>query len=168
VASLSLAPSVVAVARVIVCFVAMNTVVFAGQQVGGAAAEQTVLRGTVVNAVTHQPVGRAVVASLDNRFATMTDERGRFQMVFKEKKSTAPATTAVFPAGTNAAAQQQTTVDRPDFLTARRVGFLNLQMSQSPGVALTRDQEEVTIPLTPESRVVGHVTLVDGEGARGM
>lgn len=167
-ASLDLAPSMVAVARVIVCLVAMNSVVFAGQQVGGAAAEKTVLRGTVVNVVTHQPVGRAVVASLDNRFATMTDERGRFQMVFKEKKTVAPATAAVLAAGTNAATQQQTTVDRPDFLTARRVGFLNFQTSGNLGVALTRDQEEVTIPLTPESRVVGHVTLVDGEGARGM
>jgi hypothetical protein len=168
VASLGLAPSVVAVARVIVCLVAMNTVVFAGQQVGGAAAEKTVLRGTVVNAITHQPVGRAVVASPDNRFATMTDERGRFEMVFKGKKTVAPATTAVLSAGTSAAAPQQTTVDRPDFLTARRVGFLNFQTSGNPGVALARDQEEVTIPLTPESRVVGHVTLVDGEGARGM
>jgi hypothetical protein len=167
VASLGLAPSMVVVARVIMCLIATKAVVFAGQQDGGAATEKTVLRGTVVNAVTHQPVGRAVVASPDNRFATMTDERGRFRMVFKEMKSTAPATTAVFP-GTNTAAQPQTTVDRPDFLIARRVGFLDLQMSGSPGVALARDQEELTIPLMPESRVVGRVTLVDGEGALGM
>src|ERR1700686_2931831 len=34
------------------------------------------LRGAVVNGVTHEPISRALVFSPDNRFATMTDDRG--------------------------------------------------------------------------------------------
>ena len=53
---------------------------------GGDAGDAGVLRGTVVNGVTREPVGRAEVYSSDNRFAVMTDERGRFEMVFKRKR----------------------------------------------------------------------------------
>ena len=83
-------PKMVGIACVAVCFVEASGVVRAQQQGGGTADEKTVLRGTVVNSVTHQPVGRAVVMSQDGRFATMTNERGRFEMVFKEKKNAAP------------------------------------------------------------------------------
>src|SRR5260370_17290828 len=37
------------------------------------------LRGTVVNSATHEPISRALVFSPDNRFATMTDNRGHFE-----------------------------------------------------------------------------------------
>jgi hypothetical protein len=163
-------------------------VVCAQQQGSGASDEKTVLRGTVVNSVTHQPVGRAVVMSSDGRFATMTNERGRFEMVFKVTKSApaaggAPAAasvTSTFSRTVITADGNGTTTstsgpgaleglsDRPDYLTAKRTGFLSGAMRGAPGVAIARDQEEVTIPLTPEARIVGHVTLADGEGARGM
>jgi hypothetical protein len=70
--------------------------------------------------------------------------------------------------GDGGAQTQQVTVDRPDALVARRVGFLNTQSFGTQGVSVAPDQEEVTLTLTPEARVVGHVTLADGEGARGM
>ena len=59
-------------------------------------------------------------------------------------------------------------VDRPDFLTAVRVGYLTPQTQWGNGIQVARDQEEVTISLTPEAKVVGHVTLADGEGAAGI
>src|SRR5260370_191235 len=40
------------------------------------------LRGTVVNSATHEPISRALVFSPDNRFATMTDNRGHFEFTF--------------------------------------------------------------------------------------
>jgi hypothetical protein len=45
------------------------------------------LRGIVVNSVTHEPVGRALVHSRDNRFATMTDGEGRFEFTFAKAES---------------------------------------------------------------------------------
>ena len=191
VARLGFVPITFAVAGVVVCLVAMSGSLTEGQQVNGQASgtsngtsngtpnEKTVLRGTVVNAVTHEPIGRAVVKSQDGRYATMTNERGRFEMVFKEKKSVAPAGAAVstanaqqFSAGSYSFSSrsgegqaQQTTVDRPDFVTATRQGFLD---DNPGGVAVARDQDEVTISLMPEARVVGHVLLADGEGALGM
>jgi hypothetical protein len=207
---LSLIPRMVGIAWVVVCLVAMNGGSAIAQQGGlqqggalqggGVAAAKLVLRGTVVNAVTHEPIGRAVVTSPDDRFAVMTDERGRFEMRFKEKKSAPPAvaasggatpggigpgsggsrtvwfsngnggvgSTSTSSNGDGGAQTQQVTVDRPDALTARRVGFLSTQLRSNPAIPVAPDQEEVTIPLMPEARVVGHVTLADGEGARGM
>ena len=187
-ASLGLGPRIVAIPLVIVCLAAIDGGVAVAQQTSGTLTEKTVLRGTVVNAITHEPIGRAVVTSSDGRFATMTNERGRFEMVFKLKKtvppggvapgasgggtvwfSSGPSGTTSISNGADAGVQpQQTTVDRPDFLTARRVGFLDLRTSATTGVAVARDQDEVTITLTPEAKVVGHVTLADGESARGM
>ena len=37
------------------------------------------VRGTVVNSVTREPIGRALVFSSDNRFATLTDSEGHFE-----------------------------------------------------------------------------------------
>jgi hypothetical protein len=194
---LRLLPRLVRIACAVVCFVTLNGVVCAQQQASGVANEKTVLRGTVVNSVTGQPIGRAVVVSSDSRFATMTNERGRFEMVFKEKK-TEPSNGPVlngsgasgfgtstpnsgptsfsngnesFVAGVGAAGAgqvQQVTVDRPDFLTAKRIGFLSAKTSWGDAVAVARDQDEVTLSLTPEARVVGHVTLADGDGAAGI
>jgi hypothetical protein len=193
-------------ACLVVCFVgvyfaAMSAAVFAQQQTSGTANEKTVLRGVVVNSVTHQPVGRALVKSTDGRFATMTNDRGQFEMRFKNKKSEAGNGSAVggpsawFAASTDGAGglsvsqgdgprgptssqqgqlqqgeqgQGLSIVDRPDFLTAVRVGYLTPQTNWGNAVSVARDQGEVTIALTPEAKVVGHVTLADGEAAAGI
>jgi hypothetical protein len=196
VARVRLIPTSLRIGCVVVCVAAMHGVVFAQQQADAIASassanEKTVLRGTVVNSVTHQPIGRAVVMSQDGRFAVMTNDRGQFEMKFKEKKSAPPpdGSTAdangkvgtFYPTPTSwytnggrttnrmgPTAIFQNGVDRPAFLTARRTGYLNNMMHGESGIGLTPDQEEVTIPLTPEARIIGHVTLADGEGARGM
>ena len=170
----------------------MHGVALAQQQANPTTGDaKTVLRGTVVNSVTHQPVGRAVVLSQDGRFAVMTNDRGQFEMRFKVKKS-APPTGGTAPGASGGVATyyptpittysnggrqtessgpstiQESEVDRPAFLTARRTGYLSMMMHRGSVIAIAADQEEVTIPLTPEARVIGHVTLADGEGARGM
>src|ERR1700752_1513678 len=40
---------------------------------------KNIIRGMVVNSTTHEPVGHALVYSEDDRFATMTDDYGRFE-----------------------------------------------------------------------------------------
>jgi hypothetical protein len=184
-------PRFILVMSVLFCGATICAVVCAQQQTSGVPKESTVLHGTVVNAVTHQPVSRALVETQDGRFATMTNERGQFQLVFKEKKTTpasnagpggpgnatmtffpTPITfttnggTSTFSSGPSVVAQ--TSVDRPSYLTARRVGFINTVFQGNPGVAIAPDQEEVTIPIIPEARVIGRVTLADGEPPRGM
>ena len=49
--------------------------------------QPTTLRGTVVNAVTLAPIGRALVYSSDNRFATLTDGEGRFEFTLPKANS---------------------------------------------------------------------------------
>ena len=41
--------------------------------------QTNIVRGTVVNALTGQPIGRALVYSPDNRYATFTDGEGHFE-----------------------------------------------------------------------------------------
>src|SRR5580700_12121750 len=42
------------------------------------------IRGIVINSVTHEPIGRALVYSPDNRFATMTNNEGRFEFTLAQ------------------------------------------------------------------------------------
>jgi hypothetical protein len=45
------------------------------------------LRGTVINSVTHEAIGRALVFSPDNRFATFTDDQGHFEFQLPRMES---------------------------------------------------------------------------------
>lgn len=101
------------------------------------------VHGTVINAVTHDPIGRALVYSADNRFATLTDSEGHFEFAW--------------PAGG---------AGSPSWLSARKPGFLddpseNRQVEASPGT-------ELTISLMPEALIRGRVTLSAGDGASGI
>lgn len=118
--------------------------------------ESDTIRGTVVNSVTHAAIGRALVYSPDNRFATLTDSEGRFEFkvpVHKpEQQRGGPievtAEGAVFSIS----------------LMARKPGFLSDENVQGAFVGL--DQREVTIDLVPAGLIVGHVTVADSESSR--
>ena len=56
------------------------------------------IRGIVINSVTKEPVGRALVFSPDNRFATMTDSEGRFEFTLTTNDASQPP----IPAGASA------------------------------------------------------------------
>jgi hypothetical protein len=196
-----LAVSAAAIAIAMVCVCGVTSL--GAQEAGSARPENGMLRGTVVNGVTRERLGRAVVYSSDNRFAVMTDDSGRFEMVFKKKAveangpvvngasgaavNTGNAVGVVpngvsasgadgsrsFPMGTSVGSTEVISTseamvwDRPEYLSARKSGFLAVN-DGTPGVTIARDQEEVTISLMPEARVVGHVTLAGGEGAEGI
>jgi len=51
---------------------------------------QRLFGGTVVNAVTNQPVGRALVYSPDNRYATFTDGEGISNLICPRSKAKSP------------------------------------------------------------------------------
>jgi hypothetical protein len=119
--------------------------------------EETALRGTVLNSVTHEAVGRALVYSADNRFATLTDGRGRFEFSFSsnrtERKTASTAPRAMPAVGNN----------RPSMLMARKPGFITPQGAEN--AVLMPGQTEVTLYLVPEGLIVGHVTLPGSDGS---
>jgi hypothetical protein len=109
------------------------------------------IRGTVLNAVTNQPIGRALVYSTDNRYATFTNGEGQFEFTLPSSDE-----------GSNGASIPTSTI----MLFARKPGFLEEpdsknQKSTSPGT-------EVTLYLTPEALIVGRITLPAGDSARGV
>ncbi len=102
------------------------------------------LQGVVVNSVTHEPISRALVASPDNRFATMTDGQGHFEFKF-------PKT------GTG-----NTRANRPTALMPRKPGYLTEYVMD---MQLEPSAKEVTLSLAPEGLIVGHVSLPTSEAA---
>jgi hypothetical protein len=114
------------------------------------------IRGTVLNSVTHEPIGRALVLSPDDTFATLTDDRGRFEFTF-------PSAAASQADGSVQANPAQLTrfgasnANRPNSLMARKVGFL--PTAPFPMISQMSDLQDLTISLVPEARIVGHVIL---------
>jgi hypothetical protein len=111
------------------------------------------IRGVVLNAITNQPIGRALVSSSDNRYATFTNGEGEFEFtVPKPEESDTGIGTSISIAAIT--------------LMARKPGFLEdlnerNQKTASPGT-------EVTLSLTPEALIVGRITLPAGDSARGV
>ncbi len=103
---------------------------------------QNKIRGTVINAATHDPIGRALVYSGDNRLATVTDSEGRFEF-------TQPAGSAGFRS-----------------LMARKPGFLE-ELNRRNEVEVSQSGA-LTISLVPEALIQGRVTLSTGDAAIGI
>jgi hypothetical protein len=116
------------------------------------------IRGTVINNVTREPIARALVVSTDNRFATRTDGEGRFEFIISgpeadlsRNSGAQGAVASSFPGG-----------DRmgwfPSQLTARKPGFL-FDHNAIGNVQMAAQAQELTIALTPETLIIGRVTL---------
>ena len=124
------------------------------------------LRGTVLNSLTHEPISRALVFSPDNRFATMTDDRGHFEFTLPRPEA---EKTAGF-AGTSdvrsleTSQLQQAGINRPTMLMARKTGFLSRNNGQEV-LQISPAQQELTISLVPEARIVGHIVLPGSDGS---
>src|SRR5467141_2310614 len=124
------------------------------------------LRGTVVNSATHEPISRALVFSPDNRYATMTDDRGHFELTFTrgegEKTAGFAGTSDVRSLETSQL--QRARINHPAMLMARKPGFLSRSNGQE-GFQIGPAQQELTISLMPEARIVGHVILPGSDGS---
>jgi hypothetical protein len=122
------------------------------------------VRGVVVNSVTREPLSRALVSSPDNAFATMTDDRGRFEFIFPHA-AIETSTTSPDPS------QQQPQYsipnhnrNRPTTLIVRKVGFF----SPPEGVDISQidpAQPDVRIELVPEARIAGSVIIPGLDGS---
>jgi len=107
-------------------------------------ARSSSLRGTVINSVTREPVARALVSSPDNRFATLTDDQGRFEFQLPRIESNPN-----IPTDGRAFFNSQLMARKPGFLEAGSAGAY-----QPQSVA-----DDITIALIPESLIVGRVNL---------
>jgi hypothetical protein len=118
------------------------------------------IRGIVINSVTHEPIACALVFSPDNRFATLSNSEGRFEF-------TLPKVDSVLEGGsgstTPVSGQIQSSIpNRPYMLMARKPGFLSAANGLAQGLQ-NEALKDVTLALTPESLIVGAVTLPTSE-----
>src|SRR5579862_8480833 len=117
------------------------------------------IRGVVINKITNEPIGRALVFSPDNRFATMTDSQGHFEFTFSVHAAANEGAGAEPVSGRFFTGQ-----DRPDLLMAKKPGFLDDRDNRtSTRVTVGKD---LTISLTPEALIVGRVLLPSGDSQR--
>src|SRR5262249_16251031 len=85
------------------------------------------IRGVVVNGPTHEPISKALVYSPDNRFATITDGQGRFEIVVQSSGSTPQPDQNPIPdatSGVRTGLSVKWTRSAPTMLMARKPGFL--------------------------------------------
>jgi hypothetical protein len=127
----------------------------------GQAEDPSSVHGTVLNRLTHEPISRALVYSPDQQYATLTDDRGHFEFKFppQEPQQDLPGTSAfVVPSF-----RRYPPNNRPAEFQARKPGFLQFENNPPNGRAST-NQSEISLYLTPESLIVGHVNLPGSEG----
>jgi hypothetical protein len=117
------------------------------------------IQGTVINSVTHAPIGRALVYSADNRFATFTDNEGHFEFQL-------PATDVGASRDSAQAGPIEQAADRSVLLKARRPGFLDTNPSGMNARAVPG--HPLTISLVPEAIVHGNATTSSGDPAVGL
>jgi hypothetical protein len=127
--------------KTFICFVLL-TAIFAGQALSQD--QQTEnhpgrIQGTVINAITNQPIGRALVHSSDNRLATLTNSEGHFE----------------FALGADGVSP---------WLMARKPGFLEDPRHNMTQVEASPDRD-ITISLMPEALIKGRVILSTGDAA---
>jgi hypothetical protein len=123
----------------------------------------TSVHGKVLNRLTQEPISRALVFSPDNRYAMLTDDRGRFE--FKLPPRIPPSKDEQSPTSDTSVlrARQLRMLQnaRPNFFNARKPGFLP---NSSNPVADPANQPDLVIYLDPESLIVGNVNLPGSEG----
>ena len=112
------------------------------------------IAGTVVNAVTGSPVGRALVMTPGNSYAGLTDGEGHFEFTLPTTGSDGRSRT-----------EAQHFTFSPLDLIARKPGFLD-DPNRNPAQAIPGT--EITISLLPEALIKGRITTSDADPALGI
>ena len=101
----------------------------------------TTISGTVVNSVTREPIGRALVYTADETAATFTDDHGHFELTLEGAA-----------ANTNSQPQMAST----NILQVKKPGYLS-PTGQGGNPVNPAPKKEVTLSLDPEGLIVGQV-----------
>jgi hypothetical protein len=151
-------------------FVAMLAIRCTAQEPSGQSQppdQQNIVHGTVVNAVTHEPIGRALVFSPDNRFATLTDGEGHFEFTLpKANTGSGVGYGGSFLSSGHSQRMWSTGTGSLSWLTARKPGFLNDPKEQAQIEAF--QGSEIIISLMPEALIKGRVTVSAADAASGV
>ncbi len=107
------------------------------------------ISGTVVNSVTREPIGRALVYTADERYAALTDDHGHFELTVAEQPS-APGVVGMSTA--------------QNILQVRKPGFLKIAGPRA-GTSAVPGQSDLTLKLIPEGLIVGRVKFPSAEAA---
>jgi hypothetical protein len=113
----------------------------------------TSVHGRVLNAVTKQPVSRALVILHAPSMATFTDDRGQFEFKIPDKYNDVPNTILLSTTSVRRAIE----VRKPGFLERRGWPTISYTVGSN-------EQKAVTIYLEPEALIVGHVEVPGSEG----
>jgi hypothetical protein len=128
---------------------------------------QNIVYGTVINSVTHEPVGRSLVSSSDGRFAMLTDGEGHFEFTLPRAntESGGGVVGSVLSSG-NSQRMWSTGTGSLSWLTARKPGFLDDPKDQRQIEASTGSDH--IIALMPEALIKGRVTVSTADAAAGV
>lgn len=107
------------------------------------------ISGTVLNSLTHEPIDRALVYTLDERSAAFTDEHGHFELIL--------AVTADM-------SDPRPRAEIHERLQAKKPGFVTEQ-GRHGSIDVIPGQNDVILSLVPEALIVGHVKLPSTEPA---
>ncbi len=119
------------------------------------------IHGTVINAVTGAPISRALVYSLDNRYAVLTDSEGHFEFTLPSDRIEFSSVIADGPVSWALSAGGDSLL-----LQARKPGFSN-DANDLPIFRASSDSD-TAIPLTPEAIIKGRVTFSEVDAAAGI
>jgi hypothetical protein len=128
-----------------------------------AADAKITVRGIVINSLTREPVGHALVYSSDNRLATFTDDQGHFEFVLPLTMPEATANSSDHEA-LSPLVQASASLLINSVLNVRKPGFLNLPnrfWTPPPDPA----NQILTLTLIPESLIVGRVVIPNSNSA---
>jgi hypothetical protein len=120
-----------------------------------------IIQGTVVNQATGDGIGRALVFSPDNRYATLTDGQGHFEFTVPKPKESSDSNGS-FVFGQRPAVMMR---GGPFLgLSARKPGFL-----EDPYPAgMAEHGTALTLRLIPESIIKGRIVVSDADAAAGI
>lgn len=148
--------------RVLFCGVLASSVLSSGGQVSAQSQPSDNpssfnFSGTVVNSVSREPIGRALVYSADERYAAFTDDHGHFELTISGPTQGAEEMGRVVPGEMAGFGPEMA-------LQAKKPGFLSDR--GSAGHAFLRaTTKEVSLSLVPEALIVGKVTFSSEETA---
>ena len=121
------------------------------------------IHGVVINSVTREPISRALVSSPDNRYATLTDDQGRFEFTLPHDQRSSQGDERAADQPASGVASFQTLGAGPNMLLARKPGFLQDASGSAISVPAGGPDRDWTITLVPEAHIVGRVTLANAE-----
>ena len=138
-----------------------------GRQNGGQEERVRTVRGRVLNKVTKEPIPRALVTTVGDEYAVMTDDRGQFEMKFSERLDHEQGVGNVV--GSRLVTGDGGMVAIPRFGTAgtfqaKKPGFLENRYPAIGRVDHKSREMEATIYLVPEALIVGRLTVPGSDG----